>query len=101
MSVWRPATGTWYSLSTKSPGTYSANQWGIQDDVVVPGDYDGDGKTDIAVWLPYTGIWYVLPSKTSGTYNAVQWGQNGDISLSVVTRIITVFCYLEEVHAGQ
>ena len=28
----------------------------------MPGDYDGDGETDIAVFEPTTGTWYILGS---------------------------------------
>ena len=39
----------------------------------MPGDYDGDGKTDIAVWRPAAGIWYVIRSSDGGVV-ARQWG---------------------------
>ena len=33
--------------------------FGSADDVLVPGDYDGDGATDVAVYRPSTGTWHV------------------------------------------
>jgi hypothetical protein len=37
---------------------YYAAPFGQAGDHLVPGDYDGDGKTDIAVFRGSTGIWY-------------------------------------------
>ncbi|MEO8042035.1 MAG: VCBS repeat-containing protein, partial [Acidobacteriota bacterium] len=38
----------------------STTAFGISTDVPVPGDYDGDGKDDVAVYR--NGTWYVLRS---------------------------------------
>jgi hypothetical protein len=46
--------------------------------VPIPGDYNADGKTDIAVWRPEGGVWYLLKSDMPGNYRAVAWGLPDD-----------------------
>ena len=48
---------------------------GAFNDVPVPGDYDGDGKMDIAVWRPGDGVWYIISSK-DGSIIYQQWGSD-------------------------
>jgi hypothetical protein len=49
-------------------------QWGGDlSDIPVPGDYDGDGKTDYAVYRANEGTCYVIPSG-GGNYIGMQWG---------------------------
>lgn len=52
-------------------------------DVLVPSDYDGDGKADVAVWRPGSShsVFYVLPS-TTGTPFGVQWGAPTDFPVA-------------------
>ena len=38
--------------------------WGLYSDVPVPGDFDGDGQTDISVFSPDGGYWWVLTSSS-------------------------------------
>ena len=53
--------GVWCILNS-SNGGMTQTSWGISGDVPVPGDYDGDGKTDIAVWRPSEGYWWIINS---------------------------------------
>ncbi len=42
----------------------------------MPGDYDGDGKTDIAIYHAGTGAWWIIPSSGTEAYG-VGWGGSG------------------------
>ena len=77
LAVWRPTTGYWYVLGgTGSQAT--SFQWGGSGDTTVPGDYDGDGKTDFSVFRPGNGTWYVTRSSDNSNF-AYTFGQTGDI----------------------
>jgi len=78
-AVWRPSTGIWYIIPSKTPSNFLVQQWGTQGDVPVRGDFDGDGKTDFAIWRPSTGTWWVIPSSNPGTAIVRQWGMAGDV----------------------
>jgi hypothetical protein len=41
--------------------------------VPVAGDYDGDGRSDLAVWRGATGEWFVLKSSDQ-SYEVKAWG---------------------------
>ena len=54
--------------------------WGLSSDLQVPGDYDGDGKTDVAIWRPSSTpgatAFYVLGSQAGFLFQ--QWGISAD-----------------------
>ncbi|MGQ0540465.1 MAG: FG-GAP repeat domain-containing protein [Blastocatellia bacterium] len=77
LAVWRPSTGVWWVLG--GPGSAQTTQpWGQAGDVAVPGDYDGDGKTDFTIWRPSTGAWWHVKS-SDGSTATWTWGISGDI----------------------
>jgi len=78
-TIVRSGTNTWYTAL--SDGGATTTVWGGAGDVDVMGDYDGDGKADIAVWRPSDGNWYIVQSST-GTVRIAAWGAFGDIPLA-------------------
>jgi len=74
VAVYRPATGTWFSLdSAASNQTFTARGWGVdaEGDLPVRGDFDGDGRIDPTVFRPATGTWFIL--KSSAAYADWAW----------------------------
>ena len=78
ITIFRPSSGYWYVKG----GSYV--EWGKKlGDIPVPGDYNGDGETEIAVYRPgkgtlalTTGWWYIKDGST------VRYGiQVGDIPI--------------------
>ncbi len=76
VAVYRPSSGVWF-LNRSQLG-FSATQFGLPTDKIVPADFDGDGKADIAVYRPSTGFWYYLNS-SNNAFNAVQFGVSEDL----------------------
>jgi hypothetical protein len=72
VAVFRPATGAWYIGGNNPQSVF----WGQNGDIPVPGDYDGDGDTEVAVFRPATGAWYIGGNNPQSVF----WGQSGDIT---------------------
>ncbi len=73
---------SFYILERDGGGT-GANpiRFGFLDDFITPGDYDGDGKQDIAVWRenpdPAQNYFHVRRS-SDGMTQSFEWGKAGD-----------------------
>ena len=50
--------GTWTASAVMAPNSGS---------ITAQGDFDGDGKADIAIFRPASGTWYIIPSSNPGT----------------------------------
>jgi hypothetical protein len=63
--VYRPSDGffaLWYGQATVGPDfNYQAGRLTIADAQLIPGDFNGDGRTDVLVYRPSDGffaLWY-------------------------------------------
>jgi hypothetical protein len=70
----------WYTSVNGTGATQVASFGDAAVDFLVPNDYDGDNKTDLAVWrpgAPFTAAFYILNSATN-TVRTDIFGQTGD-----------------------
>jgi uncharacterized delta-60 repeat protein len=89
IGVYRPgasagADSYWYGFFSMNIGLIHQfeQRYALGQDIQVPGDYDGDRRTDYAVFRPSDGNWYST-TQPDGDLNthfiSVHWGQAGDI----------------------
>ncbi|HNU07036.1 MAG TPA: VCBS repeat-containing protein [Pyrinomonadaceae bacterium] len=75
----------WILESDGGGAPASPYQWGLPGDFISQGDYDGDGKTDIAVWRPNAdptqNYFYVRKSSDAGLQQ-FEWGAQGDYPIN-------------------
>jgi hypothetical protein len=83
------ANYTWY-IRRSSDGALMAMQFGGYNpnffDKLVPADYDGDGKADVAVYRRNSqaaNVFYLLRSGAGNSLQSVQWGLGNDESLTI------------------
>ena len=56
--------------------------WGVAaTDILTPGDYDGDAKSDLAIWRPAEGRYYIRRSLDGGM-TAINWGALNDYPIA-------------------
>ena len=85
--VYHEANGM-ITLSYTANGEEFQKQFGLEGDVPVPGEYDGDKVIDLAVWRPDddgegNGCWYITYGANGYEgFDAIPWGENGDIPVS-------------------
>ncbi len=79
LSIFRPngAASEWWWFKSSTGGN-AALQFGANTDSLVPADFTGDGKTDVAFWRPSTGQWFVLRSEDFSFF-AFPFGATGDV----------------------
>jgi hypothetical protein len=77
LAVWRPSSGQWWLMNGQS-SQYFNLVWGTNGDKPLPGDFDGDGKTDFSIFRASTNTWWILKS-SDNSYYSILFGQSGDI----------------------
>lgn len=71
------SSSQWWLLFSSNKSNLAVT-FGQPDDILVPADYTGDGKADVAFFRPSTSEWYILRSEDMSFYS-FPFGTSGDI----------------------
>lgn len=74
-TLFRPSEGMWYTMFSKD-SSQRYQPFGLPTDRIVPGNYDGDKKADIAVFRD--GTWFILHT-ADGSVRIEHFGASDDI----------------------
>jgi hypothetical protein len=79
LAYWRPILFAEWHIKRSSDNVEQTIQFGANNntpgsDIPVPGDYDGDGKTDLAVWRPYGAAEWHIKRSSDNVYVMFQFG---------------------------
>ncbi len=87
IAIYNTTTGAWWIIPSSGVGpqgqvgAYGVG-WGGSGFTPVPGDYDGDGKTDVAVYQNSNGGWWIIHSSDGSTYGMGWGGEASDVPLT-------------------
>ncbi|MBT8420263.1 MAG: VCBS repeat-containing protein, partial [Gammaproteobacteria bacterium] len=80
LAVWSPVTGRFTVKSVQDSKSASINWGGRSGDIILPGDYDGDGYDEVGLWQPHTRTWWVR-SMLQGTNRQFKFGTSSGIPI--------------------
>jgi len=83
-SLYRPngdgaGSAKWFILNSAN-NTSAQQLFGLMTDAAVPGDYNGDGVSEIAVFRGSEGAWYISQGSAQN-FTRIEWGTNGDVAV--------------------
>jgi len=76
------SAGTWTIKQSSNGTTLTVSGFGQGGDFAVPGDWTGDGISDLGVYRNSNGTWYVRNGVSPNTITSVQFGASGDIPIA-------------------